>query len=66
MNDKIRRDQPGVAQNDDLAKDLLDLLSDKGLTEDQVKLIMLQLVPFVVRRDHTVFNHAYQVGRASV
>lgn len=64
-DDKLRREQVGVAEKDDLANELLSLLREAGLDQKQLNAVMLQLVPYIVRRDHKVFNHAYNVGRAS-
>lgn len=67
MTEPIQRDIiNGVSTTDDLPNELIALLHDAGIKGDAEQKLMLQLLPFIVRRDHQVFNHAYQVGRASV
>lgn len=56
-----------IAQpEDNLADDILSMLSNSGLTEAQQQTVMVQLIPYIVTRDHKLFTHAYSAGRASV
>jgi hypothetical protein len=53
-------------QEDNLAPDLLSLLKKAGLDSKQQQAILLELLPYLVIRDHKIFSHAYNAGRASV
>lgn len=63
---------------DDVAKDLLELINSsypgKALTMKELMVgihcldtnqLMMQLCSYIVRRDHTIHNHAYKLGKAS-
>jgi NADH/NAD ratio-sensing transcriptional regulator Rex len=67
MTEPLRRDAIKDLP-DDLPGDILKILHDCKIEQDspQEVALMTQLLPYIVRRDHTVFNHAYKVGRASV
>lgn len=58
--------KPQVPVEDNLAKDLLKILADAGLSAEQQQAVMLELTPYVVARDHKILSHGYQSGRASV
>lgn len=72
-NDLWRAIEPMIAQeailSGDLAKDLLDILDDckEAATQtraifDETKL-MMQLVSYITRRDHSVWNAGHQKGK---
>jgi hypothetical protein len=56
---------PPVPQEDNLANDLLNMLAKHGIPPAQQQALMIELVPYLVDRDHKVFTHAYDAGRAS-
>lgn len=54
---------------DDVAGDLLEIINDskKGVAvmannDIHHNLLMQKLTSYIVRRDHKVWNHAYQIG----
>ena len=49
-------------ETDNLAADLEALIHDLKLTREQHDMLMLRLVSYVNRHEHTVFNHAFQLG----
>lgn len=51
-------------ERDDLAGDLLTMFNDCHLLplDETHDLLMQKLVSYCVRRDHRVYNHAYQLG----
>lgn len=53
-------------EKDDLANDLLKMVANAGLLDNQQQKLLMELLPYIVQRDNKIFNHAYQVGRASV
>jgi hypothetical protein len=66
MTENLRREQiKDLKEKDELVKYLLAMLKAAGVTGEPNKQIMTELVPYITRRDHVVFNHAYQAGRAS-
>lgn len=56
---------PPVPQEDNLAADLVNLLSEAGLTPEQQQAILDKLVPYLVERDHKILMHGIDTGRAS-
>lgn len=64
--------QPDVTTTrDDLAADLLNLIKDceqqkvvNGVVINK-DLLMQKLCSYIVRRDHTIHNHAYHLGKAA-
>lgn len=57
--------KPPVPQEDNLANDLLSMLTNAGLTPQQKQTVMVQLVPYLVDRDHKILTHGIAAGRAS-
>lgn len=56
---------PPVPQEDNLAQDLLNMLSEAGLTPVQQQAVLDKLVPYLVERDHKILMHGIDTGRAS-
>lgn len=56
---------PPVPQEDNLAADLLSMLSKAELTPVQQQNLMNELVPYLVERDHKILMHGIDTGRAS-
>lgn len=48
-----------VTERDELSKDLDKIVIESEGNYDQ---LMIKLVSYITRRDHRVFNHAYQLG----
>jgi hypothetical protein len=62
-----RRDEiDGLPSHNDLIKELLDIMRKAGVGEIQRKMVMERLVPLIVRRDHTIYNFAYNFARDQV
>lgn len=57
---------PPVPQEDNLAQDLVNMLTKLGMTPMQQEKLLNELVPYIVERDHKILSHGYQSGRASV
>lgn len=57
---------------DDVAGDLLTMLVDSGVikkderpsAKPEIDLLMQKLCSYIVRHDHKVWNHAYQLGKS--
>lgn len=56
---------PPVPQEDNLAQDLVNMLTKLGMTPGQQQKLLDELVPYIVERDHKILTHGYQSGRAS-
>jgi hypothetical protein len=56
---------PPVPKEDNLAADLLSMLSEAGLTPTQQQNLLDKLVPYLVERDHKILMHGIDTGRAS-
>lgn len=52
-----------MADRDNVAADLLQILRDCGIEATKQDLLMQKLCSFVSRRDSKVFNHAYNLGK---
>lgn len=66
MTEQLNAAAAGVPEKDDLANVLLAGLDKAGITKEAQQVLMTDLVPYLVARDNKIFNHGYQVGRASV
>lgn len=64
-SDLEKKQVPKLSAKNELAKDLIDMLDIVGLSKTGQEALMLQLLPYIIRRDHIIFNHAYHVGRES-
>lgn len=54
-----------MATTDDLSKDLLEIIKDSHDRPDgpiNESELMMKLVSYITRRDHKVYNHAFQQG----
>lgn len=56
---------PPVPKEDNLAADLLSMLSETGLTPVQQQTLLDKLVPYLVERDHKILMHGIDTGRAN-
>lgn len=56
---------PPVPQEDNLAADLVSMLSKLGMTPGQQQKLLDELVPYLVDRDHKILMHGIDTGRAS-
>jgi hypothetical protein len=56
---------PPVPKEDNLAADLLSMLSEAGLTSVQQQTLLDKLVPYLVERDHKILMHGIDTGRAN-
>lgn len=65
MKDLQERQIKDIAEKDELTKDLVLILDENGISQAKKEVILLQLLPYIIRRDHKIFNHAYHVGRES-
>jgi hypothetical protein len=66
MTSELNRTAAGVPEKDNLAADLIKTLTKAGIVKESQQTIMTDLLPYLVDRDNKIFNHGYQVGRASV
>lgn len=56
---------PPVAQEDNLAADLVNMLSKAEIPQEKQQLLLNELVPYLVERDHKILMHGIDTGRAS-
>lgn len=56
---------PPVPQEDNLAQDLLNMLSKAGIPQEQQQKLLDELIPYLVERDHKILMHGIDTGRAS-
>lgn len=56
---------PPVPQEDNLAADLINLLSEAGINATRRKIILNKLIPYLVERDHKILMHGIDTGRAN-
>lgn len=57
--------KPPIINEDDLANDLVKILTDTGIPKEAQQTILDKLVPYLVDRDHRILSHGYESGRAS-
>lgn len=57
---------PPVPQKDNLAADLLSMLSKADIPQEKQQKLLDELVPYLVERDHKILMHGVDTGRASV
>lgn len=62
MTDLVK---PPEAQEDNLAQDLIKILTEAALPPQVQQAVLDKLVPYLVERDHRILQHGYQSGRAS-
>lgn len=53
------------SQEDNLVADILHILEDNHTDSIHQKALLDTLIPYLVERDHKLFTHAYEAGRAS-
>lgn len=56
---------PPVPKEDNLAADLLNMLSKAGVPQEQQQKLLDELVPYLVERDHKILMHGIDTGRAN-
>lgn len=56
---------PPVPQEDNLATDLLSMLSKADIPQEKQQKLLDELVPYLVERDHKILMHGVDTGRAS-